>query len=81
MVTVASPTFVPLAGPTEPITLRGKLSCVWKQPLAAPSQISVAVDFRSTTKYHADNNGHRSRAGWAMSGAQVLLRAGGGLKA
>ena len=34
----------------EPITLRDKLACVWKQLLAAPSQISVAVDLRSMTK-------------------------------
>ena len=34
----------------EPITLRDKLACVWKQLLAAPSQISVAVDLRSVTK-------------------------------
>jgi hypothetical protein len=34
----------------EPITLREKLACVWKQLLAAPSQISVAVDLRSMTK-------------------------------
>jgi hypothetical protein len=34
----------------EPITLRGKLACVWKQLLPAPSQISVAVDLRSMTK-------------------------------
>jgi hypothetical protein len=37
-------------GPTEPITLRDKLACVWKQLLAAPSQISVTVDLRSMTK-------------------------------
>ena len=35
----------------EPIMLhRDKLACVWKQLLAAPSQISVAVDLRSMTK-------------------------------
>jgi hypothetical protein len=34
----------------EPITLRDKLACVWEQLLAAPSQISVAVDLRSMTK-------------------------------
>jgi hypothetical protein len=34
----------------EPITLRDKLACVWKQLLAAPSQISVAIDLRSMTK-------------------------------
>jgi len=34
----------------EPITLRDKLACVWKQLLAAPSQISVAVDLRSMPK-------------------------------
>ena len=34
----------------EPITLRDKLACVWKQLLAAPSQINVAVDLRSMTK-------------------------------
>ena len=34
----------------EPITLRDKLACIWKQLLAAPSQISVAVDLRSMTK-------------------------------
>jgi len=34
----------------EPITLRDKLACVWKQLMAAPSQISVAVDLRSMTK-------------------------------
>jgi hypothetical protein len=34
----------------EPITLREKLACVWKQLLAAPSQISVAVDLRSMAK-------------------------------
>jgi hypothetical protein len=34
----------------EPITLRDKLAYVWKQLLAAPSQISVAVDLRSMTK-------------------------------
>ena len=38
------------SGPAEPITLRDKLACVWKQLLAAPSQISVAVDLRSMTK-------------------------------
>jgi len=36
--------------PTEPITLRDKLACVWKQLLAAPSQISGTVDLRSMTK-------------------------------
>jgi hypothetical protein len=34
----------------EPITLRDKLACVWKQLLAAPSQIGVAVDRRSLTR-------------------------------
>ena len=34
----------------EPITLRDKLACVWKQLLAALSQISVAVDLRSVTR-------------------------------
>jgi len=37
-------------GPAEPITLRDKLACVWKQLLAGPSQIGVAVDLRSMTK-------------------------------
>jgi hypothetical protein len=37
-------------GPAEPITLRDKLACIWKQLLAAPSQISVTVDLRSMTK-------------------------------
>jgi hypothetical protein len=36
--------------PTEPITLRDKLACVWEQLLAAPSQISGTVDLRSMTK-------------------------------
>ena len=43
----------PPGGPAEPITLRDKLACVWKQllaALAALSQISVAVDLRSMTK-------------------------------
>ena len=40
----------PPAGPTEPITLRDKLACVWEQLLAAPSQISGTVDLRSMTK-------------------------------
>ena len=40
----------PPGGLAEPITLRDKLACVWKQLLAAPSQISVAVDLRSMTK-------------------------------
>jgi hypothetical protein len=40
----------PLGELAEPITLRDKLACVWKQLLAAPSQISVAVDLRSMTK-------------------------------
>jgi hypothetical protein len=34
----------------EPITLRDKLACVWKQLLAALSQIGVAVDLRSMTR-------------------------------
>ncbi len=37
-------------GPAEPITFHDKLACVWEQLLAAPSQISVAVDLRSMTK-------------------------------
>jgi hypothetical protein len=36
--------------PTEPITLRDKLACVWEQLLAAQSQISGTVDLRSMTK-------------------------------
>jgi hypothetical protein len=40
----------PPAGRPSPITLRDKLACVWKQLLAAPSQISVTVDLRSMTK-------------------------------
>jgi hypothetical protein len=40
----------PPGGPAEPITLRDKLACVGKQLLAAPSQISAAVDLRSMTK-------------------------------
>ncbi len=40
----------PPGGPAEPITLRDKLAYVWKQLLAAPPQISVAVDLRSITK-------------------------------
>jgi hypothetical protein len=41
---------LPPGGPTEPITLPDKLACVWKQLLATPSQISVAVDLRFVTK-------------------------------
>jgi hypothetical protein len=41
---------LPSGGPAEPITLRDKLACVWKELLAAPSQIGVAVDIPSVTK-------------------------------
>jgi len=41
---------LPPGKPAESITFRDKLSCVWKQLLAALSRISVAVDFRSTIK-------------------------------
>jgi hypothetical protein len=67
--------------PTEPITLRDKLSYVWKQLLAAPPKLVSPLIFDPRSSNHADNNGHRSRAGWAMGGAQVSLRVGGGLKA
>jgi hypothetical protein len=45
----------PPGGLAELITLRDKLACVWKQLLAAPSQIASPLIFDPRPNNHADN--------------------------